>query len=81
VCQAWQRHSKGARSVPAAGIKECPVRARVRRETRTAAVTQRLRSTSTSSSSIRTCRMICELRADSCFCPSPSRRRRAPPIV
>jgi hypothetical protein len=30
---------------------------------------------------MRTWRMICVLSADSCLAPSPSRRRRAPPMV
>lgn len=42
---------------------------------------QRRNICSTSSSSIRTCLTICELSADSSFADSPSRRRRAPPMV
>ena len=42
---------------------------------------QRRSSTSTSSSSMRTWRTIWLLNADSCLAPSPSRRRRAPPMV
>ena len=42
---------------------------------------QRRNSCRTSSSSIRTWRMICELRADSSLASAPSSRSRAPPMV
>ena len=51
------------------------------RELYPAGASHRFRSERTSSISIRTCLTICVDSVDSCFAPSPSSRRRAPPMV
>jgi len=70
---------------PAAGGKYKGFAGRCRRSGKRnaarALAPQRRSMCSTSSSSMRTWRTICELSADSSFCASPSRRRRAPPMV